>query len=498
MVIGAGPNGLVAAARLARSGMKVRVLEATDRPGGAAWTAETTLPGFHHDVGAGFVAFRDSPAFLGLDLQARGLRFGLGEIESAHPAPDGTCPVVARDVDLAAPTFGVDADAWRALHQFHARIDRELLAFLGPLPQIAPAWRMGPIDGFRLLGAFARSSGGFARRTFATEAGRRVIPSMGLHVDVGPDDPFGMPLCWMLAMRATTAGFAVPLGGMASVSRAVIADLDAHGGAVRTGARVDRIVVQRGRAVGVMLTGGERIDVRHAVLADTSAPALYLRLLERAHVPKFVIGAMRRFRQGWGTFKLDFALDGPVPWTAPAAARAAVVHLGDSVDDLARFTAQVRRGELPDHPYLVIGQQSLVDPTRAPEGRHTLYVYTHVPPTLDPARYPGGWAAWRERLADVVVERIEALAPGFRSRVLQRAIQDPEDLERTSANLVGGDLGGGSNTWDRQLVFRPVFPYFRYRTPVPNVLLCSSYAHPGAGVHGMCGWNAAGMLPDVS
>lgn len=491
MVIGAGPNGLVAAARLARAGMKVVVLEAADRPGGAAWTVESTLPGYHHDVGAGFVAFRDSPAFVGLDLASHGLQFGLGELESAHPAPDGTCPVIARDVEVAAPTWGPDADAWRDLHRFHGRIDPELLAYLGPIPQVAPAFRMGPRNGFRLLGAFLRSSGGFARRTFTTEAGRRVMPSMGLHVDVGPDDRFGMPLCWMLTMRATTAGFAVPLGGMASVSRAILADLDAHGGQVRTGARVERIVVQRGRAVGVMLKGGERIDVRRCVLADTSAPALYLGLLERAHVPGFVHRAMRRFRQGWGTFKLDLALDGPVPWAAEAARRSAVVHVGDSLDDLSRFTNQVRAGELPDRPYLVIGQQSLVDPSRTPDGRHTLYAYTHVPSVLDPQRYPGGWPVWRERLADTIFDRIEELAPGFRGQVRRRAVQDPDDLQRMDENLVGGDLGGGSNAWTRQLVFRPVFPYFRYRTSVPNVFLCSSYAHPGAGIHGMCGWNAA-------
>jgi phytoene dehydrogenase-like protein len=198
---------------------------------------------------------------------------------------------------------------------------------------------------------------------------------------------------------------------------------------------------------------------------------------------------MERFPQGWGTFKVDWALSSPVPWAVPEARRAAVVHAGDSLDDLERFTAQVRRGELPDNPYLVIGQQSLVDPTRAPPGKHTLWAYSRVP-----GHPPGGWQTHAEAFADRLDARIEGLAPGFRSTVLARRIVAPPDLEAMDANLVGGDLGGGSNAWHRQLVFRPLFPYFRHRMPVEGLYLCSSYAHPGAGVHGMCGYNAAQIV----
>lgn len=497
IIVGAGPNGLFAACRLARAGLSVWVIEANDRPGGALWTVESTRPGFLHDVGAGFVAFHDSPAFLGTRLADRGLSFVRGEYESAHPSPDGSCAAIARDIERSAPTFGVDADRFRALHALHARNDQHLIAMLGTIPQIAPLWGIGVRDGLALLRACASSSGAFARRTFTTEAARRVFPAMGLHVDVGPDDRFGMPLCWMLTMRATTAGFAVPVGGAASVTRALVADLEAHGGRLMLGTTVERIVVNDGRAVGVTVSAGRRIDCRRGVLADTTAASLYLELLDSAHVPNFIRRAMHRFRQGWGTFKLDFALSGPVPWRSEVARSSAVVHVGDSVDDLAWFTYQVRDGSLPDRPYLVLGQHTLCDPSRAPQGGQTLYAYTHAPSVLDAVRYPGGWSAWRDRMADRVIERIEELAPGFTSLILERAIHDPGDLERTtSRNLVGGDLGGGSNAWHRQFVFRPVFPYFRYRTPVPNVLLCSSYTHPGAGIHGMCGWNAAGVVLD--
>jgi phytoene dehydrogenase-like protein len=195
---------------------------------------------------------------------------------------------------------------------------------------------------------------------------------------------------------------------------------------------------------------------------------------------------LERYRYGPGVFKVDWALDGPVPWSADAARRSAVVHVGDSLDDLSRFTREVRDGRIPERPYLVIGQQSVADPSRAPAGGHTLWAYTRVP-----SKPEGGWAARADGLADAIDARIEELAPGFRARILARRIVSPERLEAMDANLVGGDLGGGSNAWNRQLMFRPVFPWFRYRLPVDRLYLCSSYAHPGAGVHGMCGFNAA-------
>jgi phytoene dehydrogenase-like protein len=244
--------------------------------------------------------------------------------------------------------------------------------------------------------------------------------------------------------------------------------------------------VRNKRAAGVQLVGGEQVAVRLAVLADTGAPALLLDLIERQHVPARVVKRMQSFRYGWGTYKLDWALAAPVPWSVEAARESAVVHAGDSLDDLSRFTTSVRRGELAENPYLVIGQQSLVDPSRAPRGRHTLYCYTRVP-----AKPAAGWDAERERYADVVEERIERLAPGFRKSILARHVCTPTDFEAMNPNLVGGDLGGGSNQFRQQLIFRPMFPYFRYRMPVRGLYLCSSFAHPGAGVHGMCGYNAA-------
>ncbi|MCB9750193.1 MAG: NAD(P)/FAD-dependent oxidoreductase [Myxococcales bacterium] len=492
LVVGAGPNGLVAACMLARAGLRVLVLEANPaRAGGALGSEEATLPGYVHDVGAAFFPFaRASPAFADLDLEGAGLEWLNMELESCHPAPDGSAASIARDADVTAGLFGGDArdgDAWRRLAGWHHKVERDVLDFLlRPLPSLRPLMRLLPFDLLRLARILTSSGRGLSTRLFRSAAARRVLPGLALHVDVGPDDVFGAGLGYMLGLTATTGGYCIPRGGAQRVTDALVRVLERHGGAVRLGARVARVLVDGEGARGVELADGQQLRATRAVFANTGAPALFLDLVERQHIPGRVVRKMRRFPRGWGTFKVDWALSAPVPWAIPEARRAAVVHAGDSLDDLQRFTEQVRGGALPDNPYLVIGQQSVADPTRAPEGGHTLWAYSRVPPSL-----PGGWRDQAEAFADRVDARIEALAPGFRALVRARRVVTPPDLQDMDANLVGGDLGGGSNAWHRQLIFRPVFPYFRYRTPVRRLYLCSSYAHPGAGVHGMCGYNAA-------
>ncbi len=488
VVIGAGPNGLVAAATLARRGWKVLVLEAQPRPGGACWSVESTLPGYVHDVGAAFFPFADdSPAFRHPDLVGAGLRWANARRESCHPAPDGSAVAVGRDADETARSFGADGDAWRALARWGASMgDRLAAALLAPLPGLGPALRLGPANLVRLGWNGLPSTRCFSLRHFRTEAARRVVPALALHVDLGPDDLAGAGLGLSLALGAAGPGFRIPLGGARAITLALLRRIEEAGGLVRLGERVARVVVRDGRAVAVRTERGEEVPAGRAVLADVGAPALFLKLLQDRETPWWLRRQMRRFRYGWGTFKVDWALGGPAPWSSPEARESAVVHAGDSLDDLTTFTAEVRAGKLPTNPYLVVGQQTLADPGRAPAGCHTLWAYSRVPPHVE-----GGWAGHKEAFADRVEARLEGLAPGFRSLVRARAVFAPPDLEALDENLVGGDLGGGSARLPQLLFCRPAFPYYRHRTPVRGLYLASASCHPGAGVHGACGFNAA-------
>jgi phytoene dehydrogenase-like protein len=489
VVIGSGPNGLVAAATLARRGWKMLVLEAQPRPGGAVYSEELTLPGFIHDVGAAFFPFADdSPAFRHLDLVGAGLQWCNARHESCHPAPDGSCVSISRDLEDTVRSFGDDGPAWRRLGEWKAAMgDRLAAALLAPLPALGAAWRLGPRSLFRLARWGLATPAGFSRKHFQTEAARRVIPGLALHVDLGPEDVAGTGLGLVLALLAAGSGFRVPVGGARSITAALLRRLEEAGSILRLSTRAERIIVRQRRAVAVRLQGGEEIPVRRAVFANMGPPALFLRMLNERETTWWVRRRAQQFRYGWGTFKMDWALAGPVPWLSPWARESAVVHAGDSLADLIAFTREVRGGRLPTNPYLVIGQQSLPDPSRAPAGCHTLWAYSRVP-----SRMEGGWERHREAFADRIERRIEGLAPGFRALVRGRAIASPADLEAMDENLVGGDLGGGSAHLDQQLFFRPVFPYFRYRTPVRGLYLASASTHPGAGVHGACGFNAAG------
>jgi len=499
IIVGAGPNGLVCAAYLARAGLHVLVVEANKRRwGGALGSTEATRPGFVHDVGAAFFPFASSsPALTGLNLEQAGLRFVNAKIESAHPAPDGSCSGLSRDLDLIPGLMANAKDAERMcrLLRWHRDIEPRLFeAMLRPLPNLRNVASLGPANLLRIGALFTTSGARLSRRLFVGGDARRIIPALALHTDVGPADRFGAGIGYMLAVTASTGGFAVPVGGAQVFADAIADRVHVAGGRVQLGAEVTKILTEDRRAVGVRIrvNGADNdLRARHAVIANTSVPSLFCDLIDRDQLPGRVVRFAHRFPSGWGTFKVDWALQGAVPWAHATPRAAAVVHTGDSVEDLTRFTAEVRAGELPSNPYLVIGQQSLVDSGRAPGTAQTLWAYSRVPPTLE-----GGWSQHAERFADRIDARIEGLAPGFRDQVLARRVTHPRALEATNANLIGGDLGGGSNAWHRQLFFRPLFPYFRHRTPVRGLYLSSSYAHPGAGVHGMCGLNAARAVLD--
>jgi len=354
------------------------------------------------------------------------------------------------------------------------------------LLSLTEPWQLGLRNVLRLASYSARSPANLARKLFCTTAGQRVLPTLALHADLGPNEIGGAGIGLVLALLASSTGFPVPVGGAKAVAHAILTRYEQAGGELRLGTRVDKILVRQRRVVAVRTSNNDEIPVRRAVLADVGPPSLFLSLLEPDQVSGWLRSRIRRFRYGWGTFKMDWALAGPVPWLAAEAREAAVVHVGNNITELVKFSSEVEKGELPTRPYLVLGQQSLADPTRAPPGCHTLWAYTHVPAQLE-----DGWDQHKDFFADRMESWIERLAPGFRAIIRGRAVHSPVDLEKMDENLVGGDLGGGSARWNHQLFFRPVFPYFRYRTPVRGLYLCSASTHPGAGVHGACGFNAA-------
>src|SRR5262249_32771159 len=296
IVIGSGPNGLVAAATLARHGWRVLVLEAQNRPGGALYSLPYTLPGYVHDVGAAFFPFGElSPALRQLDLPGAGLQWRAGTFESAHPPPDGTCASIARDAERTAHSFGIDGDAWRRFARWQERMGPRLVdALLAPLPAFGPAWRLGIGNAMGLAAAGLSAAARYARRPFPTAAARRILPALALHVDLGPPDFSGAALGLVLALLAAGSGFRVPVGGARAITEAILKRLTEAGGGIRLGTHVDRIIVRQKRAVGVRTARGEDIAVKRAVLADVGAPALFLKMMPKHTVSWYLRWAMKR------------------------------------------------------------------------------------------------------------------------------------------------------------------------------------------------------------
>ncbi len=502
VVIGSGPNGLVAANILADQGWSVTVLEAADEWGGAVRSAELTLPGFRHDLFSAFYPLAlASKAIAALELERYGLVWCHAPAVLAHPFPDGTCASISRlpgateaSVESFAPGDGA---AWREMIERWQRIAPDFLSLvLGTFPPALPAARLlrklGALDSMRLLRHALLPARRMADELFAGEGARALLGGLALHADVGPDSAGSGAYGWLLASLAQTLGFPVPRGGAGRLSDALVERLRRRGGEVLCGTRVERVVVRGGRAVAVGISDGRTIDARRAVLADVAAPRLFLDLVGAEHLPASLLDDLEHYEWDTATVKLDWALDGPVPWAAEEARDAGTVHVADDFDNLTEFSAQLAMGRLPSRPYLLFGQPARADPTRSPAGTETAWAYTHVP------RHVRGDAleslpvdGWLEGFVERVETRIERLAPGFRSRVIGRHVLSPASLEAANANLVGGAIGGGSSQPHQQLVFRPVPGSGRPETPVTALYLASSSAHPGGGVHGACGRNAA-------
>ncbi|MBV1939020.1 NAD(P)/FAD-dependent oxidoreductase [Streptomyces sp. BV286] len=506
VVIGAGPNGLVAANLLADEGWSVEVLEEQDEPGGAVRHDHGVDPDFASDLFSSFYPLAAaSPVLAGLHLERYGLRWSHAPAVLAHPLSDGRCAVLGRDLDDTAASLEAfadgDGDAWRELHRIWERLRPDLLeALFTPFPPVRAgarlAMRLRAAGGLRMARSLVLPVRRLGEEEFRGEGGRLLLAGNALHADLAPESAGSGGFGWLMSMLGQTYGFPVPAGGSGALTAALTRRLQERGGVLRCGERVSRVVVRQGRAVAVRTAGGETVSAGRAVLADVSAPALYGDLVDSADLPPQVLADLRRFQWDFATFKVDWALDGSVPWQAPGAAGAGTVHLADGVDELTRFAAQVAMGLVPDRPFSLFGQMTTADATRSPAGTESAWAYTHVPHRITgdagDEGLAGTWdAKEQELMADRVERQVERFAPGFRSLIRARRILAPPTLQAMDANLYGGAINGGTTALHQQLVFRPVPGTGRPETPVKNLYLASASAHPGGGVHGAPGSNAA-------
>ncbi len=463
VVVGSGPNGLAAAIRLAHAGIDVTVLEAHDRPGGGTRTSELTLPDLLHDECAAFhpTGFA-SPYFASLDLGRHGLNWLWPEVDLAHPLDDGRAGLAARDLSITDVSLGEDAARWRRLFAAPVRNFDDLIDEVFQPVVHVPSH---PITLGR-FGMKALQPATLIARRFRDEPARALFMGVAAHAFHKLSTPLSGSVGMMLTAAAHAVGWPVAEGGTEAITRALLAELAEHGGKVITGIRVTSLDSLSD------LTGGSP----DMVILDTAPDGVLEIVGDR--LPSRVRRAFTRYSYGPAAFKVDLAIEGDIPWTNPGCRRAGTVHLGGSAEQIVGIEAATVRGEMPDQPFVLLGQQYLVDPSRSAGNANPIYAYAHVPHGYD------GDAT------NVVIDQIERFAPGFRERILAVATNDPVGLERVNANYVGGDIAAGANT-ARQIVFRPRLAANPYTLGVPGVYLCSSATPPGAGVHGMGGFNAA-------
>ncbi|OOL33335.1 FAD-dependent oxidoreductase [Rhodococcus rhodochrous] len=458
VVVGSGPNGLAAAVHLARSGVDVQVLEAADEIGGGTRSGELTVPGLVHDHCSAFHPMgAGSPYLQTLGLDRYGLRWRWPEIDCAHPLDGGEAALLHRSLDVTAAGLGEDGPRWRRMFaDLASGFDGLAADLMRPVLNVPRhPLRLAAFGPRALLPATASA------RWFRTPKGRALFGGVAAHAYHRLDRPATSAVGLMITAAGHRYGWPVAEGGSAAIARALTAQLAEHGGKVHTGVRVRRAA---------------DLPPADVVLLDV-APEAALGILGDA-VPARIAKAYRRFRHAPGAFKVDFAIDGPVPWADPNCGKAGTVHLGGEFAEIARAERDVATGRMPERPFVLLGQQYVADPTRSHGSVHPLYAYAHVP-----AGYTGD-------ATDAIVAQIERFAPGFRDRIVATVVTAPADLARQNPNQVGGDIIGGANA-DLQVVFRPRIALDPYSTGVPGVYLCSASTPPGAGAHGMCGYNAA-------
>jgi phytoene dehydrogenase-like protein len=460
VIVGSGPNGLAAAIVLAQAGRSVLVVEAKETIGGGTRSQELTLPGFVHDICSAIHPYGlCSPFLRQLPLEQYGLEWIQPSAPLAHPLDDGTAVLLERSIEATGATMGCDAEAYvKLMRPLIAHWDAIVQAFLGPL-RLAPLLHPLALAPFGL--SAIRSARSFAEHRFRGDRARAIFAGASAHsimpLERSPSAAAGLVLC----MMGHVVGWPLARGGSQQIANALAAYLGSLGGEIVTGREVKNIDdLPASRAVLCDVTPRQLLSIAGHRLSDG-----YKRSLQR-------------FRYGPGVFKIDYALDGPIPWKAQECLRAATVHVGGTLEEVAAAERQVWQGVTPEKPFVLLAQQSLFDPTRAPAGKQTVWAYCHVP--------NGSTVDMTERIE----AQIERFAPGFRERILARHSINAVEFEHYNANYVGGDINGGiQDLW--QLFTRPAIRPVPYTTPARNIFICSSSTPPGGGVHGLCGYFAA-------
>jgi phytoene dehydrogenase-like protein len=460
VVVGSGPNGLAAAITLAQAGRSVVVFEASSTIGGGMRSAELTLPGFRHDVCSAIHPLaKASPFFAGLGLERHGLEWIEPPIQLAHPLDDGSAALARRDMDQTAAALGEDAAAYLRLLGPTARdwdglIGDVLAPFHIPLQ---------PLRALRLarFGLSALQPARWLAGPLKGQPARALLAGAAAHSMLRLGEPISGASGILFLASTHAVGWPIAAGGSERLADALAAVLRASGGEIVT----DRPILRL-----------DELPAHRAVLFDVT-PRQLLAITD-GHFGGGYASRLRGYRYGPGVFKVDLALDGPIPWRNPAVAEAGTVHLGGTYEEIAAGEAAVSRGRMPKRPFVLLAQHSLFDPSRAPAGKHTVWAYCHV---------PNGYAA---DVSETIIDQIERFAPGVRELIIGRHVISPADFEAYNANYVGGDIGGGRQDLG-QLFTRPGIRIDPYTTPDPALFICSSSTPPGAGVHGMCGYHAA-------
>jgi phytoene dehydrogenase-like protein len=505
IVVGAGPNGLVAANRLTDAGWSVLVLEAQDTPGGAVRSDREVHPDFTHDTFSAFYPLAAaSRGIVQMDLERYGLVWRHAPAVLGNPLPDGRWAMLHRDREITARLLDEqargDGAAWLDLcRQWDIIGEQIVAALLTPFPPVkhglGALLRLRRAGGMGFVRDLLTPVADFSRIRFQGPSAALLLGGNAGHADIPLTAPGSTLFGLLMTMLGQTVGFPVPEGGPGNLIAALVRRLEAGGGQLRCDSEVTRVTTVDGRATGVRLWDGEELQAP-VVIADVVATRLFGGLVPEAELPDRIVKGMRGFQLDPGTVKVDWALSGPIPWGSPPPYQPGTFHIADSPEQMIGALQQISSRTIPDRPFMLGGQMTTSDPTRSPAGTEAVWAYTHVPQDVErdlgPDDLTGRWDRDEvERFADRMQARIEERAPGFGSRVLARRVLGPREFEARDANLVGGAINGGTAQLHQELIFRPVPGLGRAETGIRGLYLGSASAHPGGGVHGAPGMNAA-------